>query len=171
MKRASWIVGIVLAVAVAVGAFVIGGSDGSSEAKSPSTSASSSNSTKSAANKISGATKVQSLPPLKPTASTVDDDDDDDDEQESYETRKAFVGLSPSRVQTGKEVEVQVRGFKPGEKVTIVGIGTTKTITTDKQGRGKVKIKAPAVGSYQVQATGLSSTRVATADLKVVKKK
>ncbi len=172
MKRASWIVGIVLAVAVAVGAFVIGGSDGSSEAKSPSTSASSSNSTKSAANKISGATKVQSLPPLKPTASTVDDDDDDDDdEQESYETRKAFVGLSPSRVQTGKEVEVQVRGFKPGEKVTIVGIGTTKTITTDKQGRGKVKIKAPAVGSYQVQATGLTSTRVATADLKVVKKK
>ena len=65
MKRASWIVGIVLAVAVAVGAFVIGGSDGSSEAKSPSTSASSSNSTKSAANKISGATKVQSLPPLE----------------------------------------------------------------------------------------------------------
>ena len=76
MKRAAWIVGIVLAVAVAVGAFVIGGSDGSSEAKSPATSISNDNATKSAANQISGATKVQSLPPLKPkgaTTTTVDD--------------------------------------------------------------------------------------------------
>jgi hypothetical protein len=172
MKRASWIVGIVLAVAVAVGAFVIGGSDGSSEAKSPNTSVSNDNSTKSAANQISGAIKVQSLPPLKPTATTDDDDDDDDDDQDSYETRKAFVGVSPSRVQAGKDIEVQVRGFKPGEQITVnLGNGKAFTLKADKEGRAKKKVKAPAVGTYLVQATGVTSTRVATTNLKVVKKK
>ena len=173
MKRAAWIVGIVLALAVAVGAFVIGGSDGSSEAKSPSTSISDDNSTKSAANQISGAVKVQSLPPLKPTQSTEDDDDDeDDDDQDSYETRKAFVGVSPSRVQVGKEVELQVRGFKPGETVTVsLGNGTSISLKADKEGRAKKKIKAPAEGEYLVQAKGETSTRVASTNLKVVKKK
>lgn len=174
MKRAAWIVGIVLAVAVAVGAFVIGGSDGSSEAKSPATSISNDNATKSAANQISGATKVQSLPPLKPkgaTTTTVDDDDDDDD-QDSYETRKPFVGVSPSRVQTGKNVEVQVRGFKPGETVTVsLGNGKSVALKADKEGRAKKKVKAPAVGTYLVQAKGEISKRVATTNLKVVKKK
>jgi len=178
MKRATWIVGIVLAIAVAVGAFVIGGSDGSSEAKSPSTSISDDNSTKSAANQISGAVKVQSLPPLKPSKSTEKDDDDDDDEdddddkKDSYETRKAFVGVSPSRAQVGKEIEIQVRGFKPREQVTVnLGDGSAFTLKTDKDGRAKKKIKAPAVGTYLVQATGVESSRVATANLKVVKKK
>ena len=172
MKRATWIVGIVLAIAVAVGAFLIGGGDDSSEAKSSNTSISDDNSTKSAANQISGAVKVQSLPPLKPTATTDDDDDDDDDDQDSYETRKAFVGVSPSRVQAGKEIEVQVRGFKPGEQVTVnLGNGKAFTVKTDKQGRAKKKIKAPAEGTYLVQAAGVESSRVATANLKVVKKK
>jgi hypothetical protein len=174
MKRAAWIVGIVLALAVAVGAFVIGGSDGSSEAKSPNTSISDDNSTKSGANQISGATKVQSLPPLKPAKSDDDDDDedDDDDDQDSYETRKPFVGVSPRRVQVGKELELQVRGFKPGETVTVsLGNSNWIDLKTDKQGRAKKKVKAPAEGTYLVQAKGLESLRVATADLKVVKKR
>ena len=175
MKRAAWVMGIVLAIAVAVGAFVIGGSDGSSEAKSPSTSISNDNSTKSAANQISGATKVQSLPPLKPTKSSVeddDDDDDDDDDKDSYETRKPFVGVSPSRVQVGKDVELQVRGFKPGETVTVnLGNGKSVALKADKEGRAKKKVKAPAVGTYLVQAKGETSKRVATTNLRVVKKK
>ena len=173
MKRATWIVGIVLAIAAAVGAFVIGGSDGSSEAKSPTTSISDDNSTKSAANQISGAVKVQSLPPLKPTGTTVDDDDDeDDDEQDSYETRKAFVGVSPRRVQVGKEVELQVRGFKPGETVTVsLGNGTSISLKADKEGRAKKKVKISTEGTFLVQATGGTSLRVASTELKVVKKK
>lgn len=174
MKRATWIVGIVLAIAVAVGAFVIGGSDGSSEAKSPTTSISDDNSTKSAANQISGAVKVQSLPPLKPTQSTEndDDDDEDDDEQDSYETRKAFVGVSPRRVQVGKEVELQVRGFKPGETVTVsLGNGTSISLKADKEGRAKKKVKITTEGTFLVQATGGTSLRVASTELKVVKKK
>ena len=173
MKRATWIVGIVLAIAVAVGAFVIGGSDGSSEAKSPTTSISDDNSTKSAANQISGAVKVQSLPPLKPTGTTVDDDDDDDDdEQDSYEARKPFVGVSPRRVQLGKEVELQVRGFKPGETVTVsLGNGTSISLKADKEGRAKKKVKISTVGTFLVQATGGTSLRVASTELKVVKKK
>jgi hypothetical protein len=173
MKRASWIVGIVLAVAVAVGAFVIGGSDGSSEAKSPNKSASSDNSTKSAANQISGAIKVQSLPPLKPTKSDDDDDDDnDDDDGKSYEARKPFVGVSPSRAQVGKDVEVQVRGFKPGVVVSVsLGNGKTISLVPDKQGRAKQKVKMTVQGEFLVQASGDQSFRVASANLKVSKKK
>ena len=172
MKRAAWVMGIVLAIAVAVGAFVIGGSDGSSEAKSPSTSISNDNSTKSAANQISGATKVQSLPPLKPKGATTTTVDDDDDDKDSYETRKPFVGVSPSRVQAGKDVELQVRGFKPGETVTVnLGNGKSVALKADKEGRAKKKVKAPAVGTYLVQAKGETSKRVATTNLRVVKKK
>ncbi len=179
MKRIAAIVGIVLSVAIVVGAFIVGGGDDASEAKSPS-SASVNLAKKASENITNAGAEVQSRGPV---ITAKDDDDDDDDDEGKYETRRVFVSVSPSTVRIGKEFKIEVRGFKPNSTVTVTIAGpawyTPKLyeIKVDKNGKGKSKdIKAPTVeGVYSVVATGPAKTGpsslLASTTLEVVKKK
>jgi hypothetical protein len=171
MKRLALIVGIVLCAALGIGAFVIAGSDNHSEAKSPSTTAKN-NEAKDAANEI-----VSALPPVPGKHESDDKNDDgkkdDNEELDGYEAKKAFVGVSPSKVKAGKELEIEVRGFAPKIEVTVnisTSPLTTIKLTTDKKGRAKWKGAAPTViDTYAVIASG--GTRSASTTLTVVAKK
>lgn len=184
MKRIAAIVGVVLSVALVVGAFVLAGGDGSTEKSSPTTTEAS-NPPKDAVQAITNAgAKVQSLSPTKNESNDDDDesDDDGDGDEGKYETRKVFVSVSPNTVRIGKEFKIEVRGFTPKTTVivTIASGGYTPKvyeIKVDKNGKGKTKdIKSPTTaGVYSVVAIGPGKTgqpsKVASTTLTVVKKK
>ena len=183
MKRIAAIVGVVLSVALVVGAFVLAGGDGSAEKSSPTTTEAS-NPPKDAVQAITNAgAKVQSLSPTKNESNDDDDDESDDDGDEGkYETSKVFVSVSPNTVRIGKEFKIEVRGFTPKTTVivTIASAGYTPKvyeIKVDKNGKGKTKdIKSPTTaGVYSVVAIGPGKTgqpsKVASTTLTVVKKK
>jgi hypothetical protein len=180
MKRIAIVVGIVVSIAVAVGAFVIAGDDQPTEAKAPASaqkeqgsSKKESGDTKNFALVVASATRVASEGPVprsddKSNDSKSDDGksddgdkkDDSDDDGDKYEARKKFVGVSPSKVRVGKTVEFQVRGFAPNSTVIVevkkAGSPTISvSVPTNSKGRGKVKVLAPLqVGTYTVSAQG-----------------
>ena len=181
MKRAAIILGVVLSIAVVVGAFIVGGGDNSSEAKGPTTSAKQSNEVEKATDLIEGGKNVASGGPTT-TEKKKDDDNKSDDEGKpgKYEISKASVRVSPPTLRKGEELKIEVRNFQPGEKVLITvtpeaGGGPTisKTLTVKKNNQGKLEIDKPNLpeGKYVVSATGLTSTGFASTNLTVVKKK
>ena len=179
MKRVLAIVGVVLSVAVVVGAFIVTGGDGSSEAKQP-TSTEASNVAKDAVQAIANAgVQVQSEAPTKGGNESDDDKKDDDKDDSKYEVKAAFIGVSPSKLQSGKDLEIEGKYFVPGDNVKIVIFIAGKdpivdtTVKADKQGRIKLKVKkltAPE-GTYAVTATGLASGSFDSTTLVIVKKK
>ncbi len=182
MKRAAIILGVVLSIAVVVGAFIVGGGDNSSEAKGPTTSAKQSNEVEKATDLIEGGKNVASGGPTTTEKKKDDDDNKSDDEGKpgKYEISKASVRVSPPTLRKGEELKIEVRNFQPGEKVLITvtpeaGGGPTisKTLTVKKNNQGKLEIDKPNLpeGKYVVSATGLTSTGFASTSLKVVKKK
>ena len=153
MKRLAVIVGITLCAALGIGAFVLSGADDTTAAKRPAKTVKTTTA-KDAANKITGSTEVKSLPPVPPTK----DDDDNDDEAEGYEAKKAFVGVSPRQVKPGERVEVEVRGFAKNTQISITVAGVPTVVTTDKNGKAKLRVAASRVANtYQVVVTGKSS--------------
>jgi hypothetical protein len=181
MKRITVVVGIVVAIAAGIGAFVIADGNESSEAKSSATTQKvtttteqqEQKSTKDFALAVAGAAKTSSGAPVPKSDDKKSDDkksedqnddnesDDQGDDDNGYEARKQFVGVSPSKVKAGKTIEVQVRGFKPGVAVTVIATPknggsaiTLATITPNSKGRGKLKVVAPAVGEYKVSIDG-----------------
>ncbi|MFZ4719502.1 MAG: hypothetical protein ACOYMR_08750 [Ilumatobacteraceae bacterium] len=186
MKRILAIVAVVLSVGVVVGAFIIGGGDGSTEAKGSTSTTIKSNDVKSGAEAISNAgSKVASLSPAPAKSDDKDKDKDDKgkkcgsevNDDGKYEAKKAFVGVSPSTARAGREVELKIRNFPPCSQVTItISNGTTSVnvpvLSTDKKGRAEKEFKAPAASTvdYVVTAVGTGSTS-ATTSLKVVNKK
>ncbi len=179
MKRVIAIVGVVLSVAIVVGAFIVGGGDDASEAKSPNPTVTA-DAQKDAVKAITNAgIRVQSEGPKKDTDSDDESGDDKNENEGKYETKKVFVSVSPNTVRIGKEFKIQVRGFTPKSTVvvTIAREGYAPSvyeIVVDKQGRGKTKdIKAPTTeGEYSVVALGPGSPgKVASTTLTVVKKK
>ena len=152
MKRLAVIVGITLCAALGIGAFVLSGADDTTAAKRPAKTVKTTTA-KDAANKITGSTQVKSLPPVPPTK-----DGDDNDEAEGYEAKKAFVGVSPREVKPGERVEVQVRGFAKNTQISITVAGVPTVVTTDKNGKAKLRVTASRVANtYQVVVTGQSS--------------
>jgi FlaG/FlaF family flagellin (archaellin) len=179
MKRITVIVGIVVAIAAGIGAFVIADGNESSEAKSPTQKATTTTekqeqkSTKDFALAVAGAAKTSSGAPVpksddkksddKKSEDQSDDNESDDqgDDDNGYEARKQFVGVSPSKVKAGKTIEVQVRGFKPNVPVKVIAtpknggpVVELATIKPNSKGRGKLKVVAPAVGEYKVSIDG-----------------
>ena len=153
MKRLAVIVGITLCAALGIGAFVLSGADDTTAAKRPAKTVKTTTA-KDAANKIAGSTEVKSLPPVPPTK----DDNDNDDEAEGYEAKKAFVGVSPRQVKPGERVEVEVRGFAKNTQISITVAGVPTVVTTDKNGKAKLRVAASRVANtYQVVVTGQSS--------------
>lgn len=185
MKRAAVIVGVVLSIAVVVGAFIVGGGD-SSDAKGDTTTTVKRNELKDATKAITnaGGTKVASEGPVKPGDDSDDDDESDDEGKPGkYEIKKASVQVSPPTLRLGKELKVEVRNFQPGELVLITitpsGGGTpvvSQTLKVEKNNHGKLELgKSKLSGlvagtSYSVVATGLTSTGSASTNLKVVNK-
>lgn len=185
MKRVIAIVAIVLSVGVVVGAFIIGGGDGSTEAKGATVTTAKSNDVKSGAQAIANAGgKVASESPAPPKSDDKDGKDKDGKscgaevkDDGKYEAKKAFVGASPSTARTGREIELKIRNFAPCSKVTVtVSNGTNSVIvpelSTDKKGRVEYEFKAPAASqtSYVVTVVGTGS-KSATTSFKVVNKK
>lgn len=153
MKRLAVIVGITLCAALGIGAFVLSGADDTTAAKRPAKTVKTTTA-KDAANKITGSTQVKSLPPVPPTKKS----DDNDDEAEGYEAKKAFVGVSPRQVKPGERVEVEVRGFAKNTQISITVAGVPTVVTTDKNGKAKLRVTASRVANtYQVVVTGQSS--------------
>jgi len=156
MKRLAVIVGITLCAALGIGAFVLSGADDTTAAKRPAKTVKTTTA-KDAANKITGSTEVKSLPPVPPTKDD-DDNDNDNDEAEGYEAKKAFVGVSPRQVKPGERVEVEVRGFAKNTQISITVAGVPTVVTTDKNGKAKLRVAASRVANtYQVVVTGKSS--------------
>jgi hypothetical protein len=183
MKRAAIIVGVVLSIAVVVGAFIVGGGDNSSEAKGGD-KATSLNAVKEGTDNLENANQVASGGPLKP-GDKSDEKSDDEGKPGKYEIKKAAVGVNPSTLRLGKELKVKVSNFQPGEQVLIAitpkGGGTalfTKQLKVGKNNRGELEIGEKAlqkagltVGLYTVSATGLTSGGSASTNLTVVNKK
>ncbi len=181
MKRAAVIVGVVLSVAVVVGAFIVGGGDNSSEAKSPTTSIKKDD-VKDGTKAITNAgTQVASESPVKPEDDS--DDEGDDDKGGKYEIKKASVQASPPTLRVGKELKVEVRNFQPGETVTIAIYSSvpggpafvTGTLKVEKNNHGKLefsksKLTSLVPGSYIITALGSTSGGTASTSLTVVKK-
>ena len=183
MKRAAVIGSIVMAVAVIVGAFIIGGGDGSTtEAKSPTTTVNPALAGANAINSGKNDSKSQSGGPT--TTEKKSDDKGEGSENEGktctapakskYETKAAFIGLDPATVRSDKKVEFELKNFRPCVTVTVsykVGNTTTvvATVNTDKKGKAEGKFAAPPVGTYTITASdgALSDTTTLT----VVKKK
>ena len=182
MKRAALILGVVLSIAVVVGAFIVGGGDNASEAKGPTTTIK--NEVEDATKLITGGDKQASGGPTT-TEKKKDDEDKSDDEGKpgKYEISKASVRVSPPTLRKGEELKIEVRNFQPGEKVTITVTPTppaggsstaliTKTLTVKKNNQGKLEIDKPNLpeGTYVVSALGQNSGGAASTNLKVVKK-
>lgn len=170
-----------MAVAVIVGAFIIGGGDGATEAKSGATTTTV-NPALAGANAINSGKNDSKSQSGGPTTSEKKDDNKGEDkgkeckaEQKSkYETKAAFLGLDPATVRSDKKVEFELKNFRPCVAVTIsykVGDTTTvvATVQTDKKGKAEGKFAAPPVGTYELLASdgALSDTTTLT----VVKKK
>lgn len=185
MKRAAVIGSIVMAVAVIVGAFIIGGGNGSTtEAKSGTTTVSPAKAGAEAINSGKNDSKSQSG---GPTTSEKQDDEGGDDKgkeckppaKNKYETKSQFLGLDPATVRSDKKVEFQVKNFRPCVSVTLsykVGDVTTVVVSvqTDKNGKAEGKFAAPPLGgksSATFSITASDGALDATTTLTVVKKK
>lgn len=185
MKRAAVIGSIVMAVAVIVGAFIIGGGDGATEAKSGVTTTTV-NPALTGANAINSGKNDSKSQSGGPTTSEKKDDDKGEDKEckapakNKYETKSAFLGLDPATVRSDKKVEFEVKNFRPCAFVTLSYVSNSSTIIvatvqTDKKGKAEGKFAAPALPTGQSSATfditasdgGLSDTTTLT----VVKKK
>jgi hypothetical protein len=185
---------LLLVAAIGVGAFVYAGSDTSAGRKSTATVVKEESANSSNTSTVTTVKKADSQPvtsnsvaSASPTPKPSSDDnvfhvgDDAKPELDGYEARKVFVGVSPSYAVVGRKLEVQVRGFGPGEIVKVEFIHSVNGVTTvgggadiktDQRGRGKGPAVAPATGDvYLVKAVGQTSKRSAAASLKVVLKK
>ena len=200
MKRFGAVASLLLVAAIGVGAFVYAGSDSGKGHKSSATvvkqeSSPTVTTAKKDDPKPVTTNSVASQSPV-PKPSTDDNvfhvGDDEQPELDGYEARRVFVGVSPSVVVPGKTIEIEVRGFHSKEPVNIsIDPAPPKTqnssvnvlpsqklvITTDKRGRGKMKIPVSlAPGRWVVTALGTvqdpnKSVRSSATILKVVLKK
>jgi hypothetical protein len=206
MKRFGAVASLLLVAAIGVGAFVYAGSDSGNGRKSSATVVKN-DSVKEGSNTTVTTAKQQD-PPKPVTSNSVASDspapkpvsgddvfhvgDDEKPELDGYEARRVFVGVSPSVTVTGKTIQIEVRGFHPGEAVTISidpapAVGNTNSasvlpssglsILTDKRGRGKIKfVVTQAAGRWVVSAIGTipdssGAKRSSATILKVVLKK
>lgn len=169
MKRLAAIVGISLTAVLGIGAFVLSSNDSTTAAKRPAKTAKPST-TKTAANKITSAPKVESESPTPPTTAKKGDD-----AAEGYEAKKAFVGVSPAQVKAGEKIEIEIRGFAKSTTISVNVAGNTLSVKTDKNGKAQVKATVPkAAGTYTVDVTGTTGTGTTTTlskSFKVVVKK
>jgi hypothetical protein len=186
MKRAAIIVGVVLSVAVVVGAFIVGGGDNSDAKggdKVTTTSAQKGSGIENADETIEDGKNTTSTQ-VGSGGPTTTEKDDDENEGRKYEIKKASVQVSPPTLQVGKELKVEVRNFQPGETVTIAIFADgssspavlTGTLKVGKNNHGKLefpksKLTVLVPGKYFVTALGSTSGGTAGTNLTVVKKK